>query len=496
MDRREFLLTGMSLAATAGLGISSSALAKDQSLWTYDALGLADLIRSKQISPLELLDATIARCEFIDTKINALSVKHYEKARQDIAAGLPDGPLKGVPFILKDLEVELAGTVTTNGSKLFQRKAEKDSELVARYRRAGLVMFAKAAAPESGTAGSTESTMHGLTLNPWDPEIAAGGSSGGSCAAVASGMVTASEASDGGGSIRAPASQCGIYGLKVSRGLTPYGGDLSVGHVVTRTVRDSAAFLDAAAGPSPTSMYRAPMPEDGTYLELLDRAPKKLKIAFFDSYEGFNIHSECKLATRNAVKLCEDMGHHVEEVKPPVNMAALERPFTTMFKVGMLRLVQYLEHMLGRPLAPGEVEVGKWIAAEEGKKIDGATYMAAHSAFAQTTAQMGAFFTNYDVLVTPTLGRPPVHPSELSPLTGPIDSVSKVVKAYGTTTVLGSLAGIPGASVPLHWTADGHPVGVLFQSAIGRDALVLQLSAQLEKAQPWIGKYPDLGQKA
>ncbi|MFC3051821.1 amidase [Kordiimonas pumila] len=493
MDRREFVLSAVGVAAMAGLPTAVRALTKDQALWKYDAIGLAELVRTGQISPLELLNATIARCEHIDEKVNALSIKHYEKARADIAAGLPDGPLKGVPFILKDLEVELAGTVTTNGSKLMQKKADQDSELVARYRKAGLVMFAKAAAPEGGTAGSTESMMHGLTLNPWNPEVAAGGSSGGSCVAVASGMVPAAEASDGGGSIRAPASQCGIYGLKVSRGLTPYGGDLSVAHAVTKTVRDSAALLDAVAGPYHRSMYRAPMPEDDTYLELLDREPKKLKMAFFDSYEGYETHEECKIATRNAVRLCESLGHHVEEVKPPVDMAGLYQPFTTLFKVGMLRLVQFLEHIHGRPIQPGDVDAGKWIAAEEGKKIDGATYMAAHSKFAELTAKMGDFFTNYDVLVTPTLGQPPVHPSKLSPLTGPIDGVSKVTQVYGTTTVLGSLSGIPGASVPLHWTPEGLPVGVLFQSAIGQDARLLQLSAQLEKAQPWINKYPDLG---
>jgi Asp-tRNA(Asn)/Glu-tRNA(Gln) amidotransferase A subunit family amidase len=483
----------MGVAATMGLPFGSGALAKDPTLWKLDALGLANLVRTRQISALELLEATIERSERLDEKFNALSSKHYNKAKQDILDGLPDGPLKGVPFILKDLEIELEGTVTTNGGKLLQRKAEKDSELVARYRRAGLVMFAKAAAPEGGTAGNTESTMHGLTLNPWNPKRAAGGSSGGSCVAVATGMVPAAEASDGGGSIRAPSSQCGIYGLKVSRGLTPYGGDLSVAHVVTKTVRDSAAFLDAAAGPYAESMYLAPMPTEGTYLELLKREPKKLKIAFFDSYEGFDFHSECKLAARNAARLCEDLGHDVEEVKPPVDMAALEKPFNIMFQVGMLRMVQYVEHMLGRPIEAGELEITKLIAAEEGKKIDGATYMAAHSTFAETTAKMGRFFTKYDVLITPTLGQPPVPHEELSPVTGPIDSIAKVTQAYGTTTVLGSLAGIPGASIPLHWTAGGLPVGVLFQSAIGQDLRVLQLSAQLEEAQPWINKYPNFG---
>lgn len=493
MNRRGFILGSMSVAATMGIPFTSNALAKDKTLWGQDALALAELVRTKQISALELLDATIERCEHLDAKLNALSIKHYDKARQDIINGLPEGPFKGVPFILKDLQVELAGTVTTNGGRLLQRKAEADSELVARYRRAGLVMFAKAAAPEAGTAGNTESTMHGLTLNPWNSEVAAGGSSGGSCVAVASGMVPAAEGSDGGGSIRAPASQCGIYGLKVSRGLTPYGDELSVAHVVTKTVRDSAALLDVAAGPHPGNMYLAPMPVGSTYLELSQREPKQLKIAFFDSYDGFDIHKECRIATRNAMRACEALGHHVEEIKPPVDMAALEQPFVTLFKVGMLGMVQYLEHMLGRSLKQDEVELGKWIAAEEGKGIDGAAYMAAHSVYAKMTAAMGKFFTKYDVLVTPTLGQPPVHPAELSPLTGPIDSVSKVVRAYGTTTVLGSFAGIPGASVPLHWTPGGLPVGVLLQSAIGQDALLLQLSAQLERAQPWMSRYRDLG---
>lgn len=493
MNRRDFVLNSVGVAAAMTLPFTAKAMGRDQSLWKNDAIGLAELVRTKQVSALELLEATIERCDRLDEKYNALSVKHYEKAKEDIAAGLPDGPLRGVPFVLKDLEVELAGTVTTSANRIFSRKAEADNELVSRYRRSGLVMFAKGAAPEGGTAGSTESSMHGLTLNPWNPKRAAGGSSGGSCVAVASGMVPAAHATDGGGSIRAPASQCGVYGLKVSRGLTPHGGELSVAHAVTRTVRDSAALLDVIAGPAPGRMFLAPMPEEGTYLDLLKREPKNLKIAYFDSYDGFDIDNECRIATQNAARLCESLGHHVEEVKPPVDMAGLQQPFETYFKVGMLGLIQFIEKRLGRPVKEGDVEITKLIAAEEAKSIDGVTYMNAQSMFKKITARMGQFFSSYDVLLTPTLGRPPVDPAEISPLTGPTDAITKIVEAYGTTTLLGTFGGLPGASIPLHWTPDGLPVGVMFQSAIGQDALVLQLSAQIEKAQPWINKYPDFG---
>lgn len=495
MNRREFIIGSAGVAATMALPYTAQALGKDTSLWKRDALGLADLVRSKEVSALELLDATIDRCEQLNPKYNAIVLKHYDKARQDIAAGLPEGPFMGVPFALKDSNVELAGTVTANGSKHFRKMAKHDSELVARYRKAGLVMFAKTASPEGAAAGSTESHAFGLTLNPWNPERAVGGSSGGAAAAVASGMLPAAHATDGGGSLRSPASHCGLYGLKVSRGLTPHGGDLSVAHSITKTVRDSAALLDAIAGPYTGQMYRALMPAEGTYLQQIEKEPKKLKIAFFDTYEGFDVHKECRLATQNAARLCEQLGHHVEEIKAPVNMAKLTPTYLTMFKVGMLAATGMFEKMLGRSLKPGDIDISKVIAAEEGKKIDAISYMMAQKEISSLTKRMAYFFTNYDVLLTPTIGQPPVDPAEISPLTGPVDAVTKVAEAYGSTTLLGNLAGIPGASVPLHWTPEGLPVGVQFQSANGKDALVLQLSAQIEKAQPWIHKYPDFTKK-
>lgn len=493
MNRRSFTVHCLSAGAVAAAGVKvaqASTSASDE-FARYDAVGLAELVRKKQVSPMELLSAAIARVEKINPALNAVVVKDYEVARTAIGAGLPDGPLRGVPFMLKDLNVGLAGTVTTNGGRLFTQTAPRDSEIVARYRRAGLVMFGKAAAPESGTAGSTESTLHGLTRNPWNPSRSAGGSSGGSCVVVASGMLPACHASDGGGSIRAPASQCGVFGLKPSRGLTPGSSAFGVSHAVTRTVRDSAALLDATAGSEAGNMFVAP-PIAGSYLQTLKAPLRRLKIGMFTGYEGFNTHAECVTATRNAAALCEKLGHRVEEIKPPVDMAGLRDPFLSMFQVVSAAMLQFLAQKLGRPVRADEVEVGKWIAAEAGRKIDGATYLLADRSVSQITAQMAAFFGSYDVLLTPTLGQPPVDPAQLSPLTGPVDAVTKVVDAFGTLTVLGSLSGIPGMSVPLHWTADGLPVGSLFQAAFGNDALLLQLAAELEQAQPWASRYPPM----
>lgn len=492
MDRREFVALGIGAGMAAATGRGEAGMKSGFDDYTrYDAVGLADLVRRGEVSPDELLDAAIARCEAVDPKINAVVVRHFELARQFIRQGLPDGPLKGVPFLLKDMGVGLAGTMTTQGGKLFEFKSERDTEAVARFRRGGLVIFGKGATPELGMAGSTESKLYGATRNPWNLTKTTGGSSGGSCAAVAAAIAPAAHASDGGGSIRAPASLCGLFGFKPSRGLTPEGSAWGVDHAVTRSVRDSATLLDILQGPEPGGMFFAP-PPGRPYRDEVGRPAGKLKIGFYTGYEGYATHPDCIAAARDTAKLCESLGHNVEEIKPPVDLADLGRQFLTIVRVLAALVLDGKAAELGRPITRDDVEIGKWLAVEAARKIDGVSYLRADWSIGLTTGRMAEFFHSYDVLLSPTVGCPPPDIGALNASKVERDSVELLLETYGTFTVMGSLAGIPGMSVPLYWTKDGLPIGTMFQSAFGNDALLLRLAGELEQARPWIKRYPQL----
>lgn len=492
VDRREFVALGISagLAASAARGerLMKPPFAEYAD---YDAVGLADLIRRREVSAAEVLEAAIARCEAVDPKVNAVVLRHFDLARQFVKQGLPEGPLTGVPFLLKDMGVGLGGTMTTQGGKLFQFKAERDSEAVARFRRAGLVIFGKGATPEMGAAGSTETRLYGATRNPWNLSKTTGGSSGGSCAAVAASIAPAAHASDGGGSIRAPASLCGIFGFKPSRGLTPEGSAWGVDHAVTRSVRDSATLLDALAGPEHGGMFFAPTPAR-PFVKEVGQAPGQLKIALFTGYEGYATHPECVVAARDAAKLCESLGHTVEEVNAPVDMADMGRQFVTLIRVLLAVVLDGKGAELGRTITKDDVEIGKWIAVETARKLDAVSYLKADWSVYISTGQMAQFFRNYDVLLSPTVGCPPPDLGVLNASKVERDSVELLIETYGAFTVPGSLAGIPGMSVPLYWTRDGLPIGTMFQSAFGNDALLLRLAGQLEQARPWIQRRPPL----
>ncbi len=304
--------------------------AAERLLDEQDALGLASLVKAGEVSPAELLEAAIDRAEARNPQFNFMAQRHYEYARATVARGVPDGPLAGVPWLLKDLNTYIAGELTENGSRLYRgNRATQTSELVRRIERAGMVIFGKTTTPEFGLTGTTESALCGVTRNPWSPEHIAGGSSGGAAAAVAAGVVPAAHATDGGGSIRIPASCCGLFGLKPSRGRVPMGpartegwGGLSAHHAVTRSVRDSAAILDATHGIEPGSRYGAPAPAE-TFLSQVGRDPDRLRIALTTTApSGTPVDPECVEATRAAARLCESLGHIVEEVTPPIDAAA------------------------------------------------------------------------------------------------------------------------------------------------------------------------------
>ena len=479
-----------------------AAFAKQSSLSQYDGLGLADLVRRREISPAELLGWALANAEAINPKINCLAHIHPDEARSQINAGIAPGTFHGVPFIVKDLGMELSGTVTSSGSLAFKNYiAAVDSELVARYKRAGLVIFAKSTSPELGLAYTTESKAFGLTRNPWNLGRSAGGSSGGAAAAVAGGIVPMAHASDGGGSIRVPASCCGLFGLKPSRGRMPQGPavterwlGMSTAHAITRSVRDSAALLDATCGMEPGSRYCAPLPPSGGFLSDLARPLDKLRIALaLTAPTGLPLDSECLAAARAAARLCESLGHHVEEASPALDMAALGSGFLTVIMSSVAQALRDFGNERGTPITPEEVETVTWIYAERGRQASALMMADANVAFQAAAKTMADLLTRYDVLLSPTLAKPPAKLGVLG--LSPVDLAAYAGEAlsYSPYTAIANMTGQPSMSVPLHWSADGLPIGTMFTGRYGDEATLLRLAAQLEKAQPWAQKRPALG---
>jgi amidase len=476
-----------------------AAFAKSASLSAYDGLGLAELVRRKETSPAELLSWAIANAAAVNPKINCLAHLHYDEARAEIASGLPPGMFHGVPFLIKDLGIELAGTITSSGSLAFRdHRASTDSELVSRYKRAGLVIFAKSTSPELGLAFTTESKAFGPTRNPWDLQRSAGGSSGGSAAAVAGGIVPMAHASDGGGSIRVPASCTGLFGLKPSRGRMPLGPTLTerwlglaTAHAVTRSVRDSAALLDATSGIESGARYSAPAPPSGNFLQELDLAPGKLRIALMlASPSGSAIDAQCIAAARAAARLCESLGHHVQEASPLLDASALSNGFLDVIATSVAQVLRDRGVDRGRPVSQEELETMTWIYSEQGAKASALAIADANVAFQIAASAMASFLTRFDVLLSPTLARPPAKLGVLG--LSPVDlaAYAREVTTYSPFTAVANMTGQPSMSVPLHWTPEGLPLGTLFTGRYGEEAMLLRLAAQLEMVQPWAHKRP------
>ena len=468
----------------------------------YDAMALAQLIAARQIAPLELLNALRAKVEAINPKINAFSHQCFDQAeaqiKQHTGQGIGKGAFAGVPFALKDLGQQLAGTTTTAGARMFQNsRYDFDSTLVERYKRAGLVIFGKTTTPELGITTTTESVLYGKTRNPWNLERIAGGSSGGAAAAVAARILPAAHASDGGGSIRIPASICGLFGLKPTRGRVPLGpaqfeswGGCSIHHVVSISVRDSAALLDVSAGAELGSPYVTPLPAR-PYLSEVSLPPGKLRIALIvEPYGGTPLDPECRKAVMNAAKLCETLGHHVTETKLPLNGKEISERFLTMFWASVARLLEDAANARGAALTDQDVEPVTWLVYQAGLKITARDYQRSINAFHQFGFQMAKFHESYDVILSPTLAQPPVGMDilNLSPA-NPLN-YAKDVGEFSPYTALYNMTGQPSMSVPLHWTPDNLPVGVMFTARYADEATLFRLAAQLEKAQPWAQRKP------
>jgi amidase len=463
-----------------------------------DALAQAERVRRREVTPLELLDRAIARSERVNGVLNAVVTPMYDEARRRAAADLPDGPFRGVPFLLKDLFTAYAGVRLSNGATACQALVPRhDSELVRRYKRAGLVVFGKTNTPEFGIPPTTENRLFGATRNPWDPQRSPGGSSGGSAAAVAARVVPMAHGGDGGGSIRIPASACGIFGLKPTRARNPLGpdvGDLLSGlvceHALTISVRDSAALLDATAGSATGDPYFAP-PIERPFLEETARDPGRLRIALSRSaLTGVTVHADCVAAVDDAARLCASLGHEIVEAAPSIDPTALARGFIILYAAGAARNVLDVEEAAGMPVNAEMFEPVTWGLAEMGRQLTSADYPLALRQIQQTARQVGKFFESYDVWLTPTLAEPPLPLGTLAatyddPLAGFFRAAD-----FAPFTPLINATGQPAMSVPLFWNAANLPIGAQFVGRYGDEATLLRLAAQLEQARPWRDRRP------
>lgn len=465
-----------------------------------DAVELAQLIQSKQVAPEEVLEAAIEKTEALNPKLNAVVTKMYDQAQEAIKAGLPDGPLTGVPFLLKDLAAHYQGVPTTGGSKVFADYVpDHDSELVASYKEAGLVIFGKTNTPEFGLTITTESVLLGACRNPWNLERTTGGSSGGAAAAVASGMVPVAHASDGGGSIRIPASCCGLFGIKPTRGRVPSGPDrgegwagMSCQHAVSRTVRDSALFLDVARGPGLGDPYWAP-PLSAPYIDEIAQEPGKLKIAFTTvPPTEVEADAECVTATQNAAKLCESLGHTVVEASPQFDTELFSRSTLPIISASIAADVSSRLEVLNREMKSDDVEKVTATFVERGQNISGPDYVKAVQGIHAIGRQVAPFFQEYDILLSPVLLTPPIPLGILGLDTDDLQAYGEAFSRFFGFTNLFNATGQPSMSVPLHWSEDGLPVGLQFTASFGNEALLFRLAAQLEQAQPWKDRRPDL----
>ena len=465
----------------------------------YDATGLAALVVKRQVSTKEVLETAIARAEQVNPSINAIIHKQYDQARTAVTHGLPQGPLSGVPFLIKDLGFFEPGEPATRGSSLFKDYvADHESAYVTRCKKAGLVFMGRSSTPEFGLNPTTEPRIYGSCHNPWNVAYSAGGSSGGAAAAVAAGILPMAHATDGGGSIRIPAAQCGLFGLKPSRGrisMAPDAGEgwggLSTGHVVSRSVRDSAVMLDCTAGLEPGDPYAAPAPEH-PFAQSIERPPRKLRIALMlKDHRSAKLHPECLKAVEGAAKLCQSLGHIVEEADPKLDMVALRPMNARIAAANTARACNLRWEALGRTPNPDDVEAGTWAVYQRGLKVSGVEYIEAIAAAHEIGRKMAAFLTSYDVILSTTLAGPPPKLGYFDQ-NGDVQTFTERVTEYLSVTPLHNATGTPAMSVPLHWSSDGLPIGVHFAGRYGEEATLLALAAQLETAQPWFDRVPAL----
>ncbi|MCI4646446.1 MAG: amidase [Hyphomonadaceae bacterium] len=466
----------------------------------YDGLGLAALVKTGEVTPSELLETAIDRARAAQAELNCFSALFPEIAQDQIDTGLPEGPFHGVPFATKDLVVAIKGAPLANGSRAFRgHVADYDSVITERYRAAGLTLFGQTTSPEFGLTTSTESLLFGETCNPWDVTRTSGGSSGGASAAVAAGVIPVAQASDGGGSIRIPAACTGLFGMKPSRGRTPMGPATTEGwsgqsciHVISRSVRDSAALLDATHGPEPGSRYVAP-PPDGTFLSALEADPKPLKIALWTTApNGTRPDADAQAGLDTTRTLLEELGHEVEEAGPQLDGEALSKGLLMTVSAAVAMVFAAREAQLGRPIREDEIEPVTAHMREFGRTVPMVVLMQAVQAAIQGGLDFDHFMLGegYDLVLSPTLSRKPDKLGVLSLAPADPDAYGKAVNTFAPWCAVFNQIGAPAMSVPLHWTEDGLPIGMMFGARCGQERLLYALAGQLERAVPWADKRP------
>ncbi len=465
----------------------------------YDGVGLADLVRRREVTPAELIDASIARVERHNPKINAVVYEAFEEARAN-ADALPDGPLRGVPFLVKDLLIAVAGWPRTSGSRFCRGVVDAaDSGLMRRYRESGVAPLGKTNCSEFGIAGTTEGQLYGPCRNPWNPDHIVGGSSGGAAAAVAAGIVPMAHGGDGRGSIRIPASCCGLVGLKPTRDRSPHlpdGYDFAQGfvveHVITRTVRDCAVMLDVTGRPEPGSPYAAPAKER-PYAEEIGRAPGRLKIAWSSATaNGRPVHPEVQAALEASAQLLEKLGHEVVPQDLPVDQRAMwgaQGAFSgANFAAGMRRMIADM----GREPEGDDFEPLTWASWKGGQRAVGMDAMADAQTLRVLARQALQLYESFDVFLTPTLAAPPPPIGYLSPVLNAPRDIGRRNGEFFSFPGVANMTGQPSISLPLAWSSAGLPIGMMFTARYADEATLFRLAAQLEKETPWKDKRPPI----
>lgn len=464
-----------------------------------DGIALADQIARRDRTPAEVLDEAIGRAEKVNPTLNALSEALFDQARAAAAQIVPGAaPLAGVPTLVKDLFAPLAGARMTNGSLTCREAvAPHDAEVVARLKRAGTVIFGTTTSPEFGSSYTTESRLFGATRNPWNPERSAGGSSGGAAAMVAARVVPFAHGNDGGGSLRVPASACGVFGLKPTRGRVPMGPDVGEGwagmgtnHVISVSVRDSALALDMLAGADAGAPYAAPH-DEARFLSALAERPQGLRIGLVTALAPWDSDPLCIAAARDAAALCEDLGHPVEETALPVDAPALLDSIFTIIGAQTRHLVDTIARQSGHRVDETQLDPVQVLILRDKGGVSGAEYAGAVDAIHALGRRMAALFQDYDLLLMPTTAKPAPPIGALRVETGAsLAQYIELSHSYSPFTAIFNASGQPAMSVPLFWTPDGLPIGAHFAAPFGAERRLFALAAQLEEARPWAGRLP------
>jgi amidase len=466
-----------------------------------DGLALAERIARGELSASQALQQAIARLEQVNPQLNAMAEKLYHLGEQSVAQGLPAGPFHGVPMLIKDLFTPLAGARMSNGSLLLKDSVLPfDAELVTRFKQAGFTIFGTTASPEFGSSYTTESRLLGATRNPWSLEHICGGSSGAAAALVAARVLPIAHGNDGGGSLRVPASACGVFGLKPSRGLMPMGpvvgegwAGMSTSHVMSISVRDSAAVLDQLAGADLGAPYAAPHYSQSFLAAASGPAPRGLRIGLVRQLQPWPTHPDCIEAVQKTAALCEQLGHHVEETALPLEALEFYDTIFTIIGSQTRSYLNTLARMAGHPMDEQALEARHRVILRDKGQRSGAEYAAAVDYLHAFGRRMAALMQRYDLILTPTMAQPPARIGSLT--VRDEQSITELIHTFhgfSPFTALFNASGQPAMSVPLHWNAAGLPIGSHFAAAFGGEPLLFALAAQLEQAAPWAQRCPPI----